>query len=322
MLTLDNDHLTFKFPKVNRNARLALSFVRTLRIPDDDQTYPLPAGLGQFPLSHVDDFADRVPPTWIRRGGVFLPMYQSEALWVSFWAGREGRFGQYPCAVKIAAGMINALTGEPWSEGLSASPQDYLIVPTQPWLDGFYVDKGVVRQFVAMPLGMGVTAEEQLTGEAKFGGLQVVAYPMSPKRYRSYLASLRRRASRSRSAFDAMPDALEDGAGREVMSEYSAEMGLAPGGRMLQEIYEDPFGIDAWDQSEPTRCFVHMLNSAQYRRVTGSPPPTEPITKEQYARYGIPWFEYYDDEAKALSGADRLAALQSVGQAGLLGGAS
>jgi len=90
------------------------------------------------------------------------------------------------------------------------------------------------------------------------------------------------------------------------------EMGLAPGGRMRQEIYQDEFGIDAWDQSEPARCFVHLLNSTQFRDVTGAFPPTEPITADQYKLARVPWFDYYDAEAKALEGAPRLAALKSL----------
>ena len=50
--------------------------------------------------------------------------------------------------------------------------------PEQPWLDGFCVDKGVIRQFVAMPLGGGYTAEEQVTGKTEYGGLQILVHPM------------------------------------------------------------------------------------------------------------------------------------------------
>ena len=39
-------------------------------------------------------------------------------------------------------------------------------------LDGYCVGKGISRQFVAMPLGEGYTAKEQLSGAAEHGGLQ------------------------------------------------------------------------------------------------------------------------------------------------------
>ncbi len=45
MITLENDELVFRFPEVHEHAVCQINFQRTLRIPDDDKTYPLPAGL-------------------------------------------------------------------------------------------------------------------------------------------------------------------------------------------------------------------------------------------------------------------------------------
>ncbi|HET7251238.1 MAG TPA: hypothetical protein VFI79_15405, partial [Gemmatimonadales bacterium] len=84
MIELREEQLVFTFPEVHREATASIEFQRTLRIPDDDRTYPLPPGLRRFPLRHVDDFAANVPPQWLEHGGVMLPMYQSEALWVLF----------------------------------------------------------------------------------------------------------------------------------------------------------------------------------------------------------------------------------------------
>ena len=51
-----------------------VQFERTLRIPDDGNTYPLPPSLGAFPIYRVRDYADRVPEAWNEYGGVFIPM--------------------------------------------------------------------------------------------------------------------------------------------------------------------------------------------------------------------------------------------------------
>ena len=85
----------------------------------------------------------------------------------------EERGVQYPFVLKVAAGKINAVTGDQWTDGIHCEPQDYVVIPEQPWLDGYCVEKGVIRQFVAMPLGSGYSAEEQLTGEASVGGVQI-----------------------------------------------------------------------------------------------------------------------------------------------------
>ena len=287
-IELNDDQLIFRFAGVHEEAELAIGFQRTLRIPDDNRRYPLPPGLGRFPLSRVDDYPENLPDRWSKHGGVFTPMYQAEALRINF-------HGYYPMAVKIAAGKVNAVTGETWEEELSGEPQDYVVVPGQPWLDGFCVEKGLIRQFVAMPLGEGFTAEEQLTGEAEHGGLQIAVYPMKTSIYEE---RLRQRLER-----------LKDG---EISPRGSPDMGLAPGGLMRQEIYEDEYGIDAWDTSTSSRCFVHIVNSVQLLHLTGCQPPSKPPTAQDYTRARLPWFDCYGGDLKALQGAKKLAELDSV----------
>ena len=48
--------------------------------------------------------------------------------------------------------------------------QNYIVVPDQPWLDGYNND-GVVRQFVAAPLGDGVTVR-QIAGTSDVGDVK------------------------------------------------------------------------------------------------------------------------------------------------------
>src|SRR5262245_42667287 len=188
-----------------------------------------------------------------------MPLYQAEAMWLRFGGG--WRSNTYPCAIKIAAGKINAISGKPWTPELDASERDYVVVPEQPWLDGFCIAKNVIRQFVAMPLGSGYSVEEQLTGKAEHGGLQIVVYPMKKERYEAILREREKLAAgfaESRGAFVAASVAV-----RRCMAPPSPPkaMGLAAGGRMRQEIYADPYGLDAWDQSVSSRCFVTLVNA-------------------------------------------------------------
>ena len=288
-IELRDNQLIFRFAAVHEEAEVEIGFQRTLRIPDDNREHYLPPGLGEFPLSRVDDYPDNLPDRWAEHGGVFLPMYQAEALWINFRA-------DYPMAVKIAAGKVNAVTGEAWSEGLSGEPQDYMVVPGQPWLDGFSVQKGLIRQFVAMPLADGYTAEEQLTGEAEHGGLQIAVYPMKRSKYEEMHREV----------------LTEDEEPPLLWCSPDTEMGLAPGGLMRQEIYEDEHGIDAWDTSNGSRCFVHIVNSVQLLHLTGCQPPSEPPTAQNYTNAGLPWYDYYGGDLKALQGAKELTELDSV----------
>ena len=299
MIELRRKKLAMSFPEVHAKATLSLDFQRTLRIPDDGRDYPLPPGLGSFPIRHVDDHAARLPELWKKHGGIMLPMYQSEALWLNLNS-------DYPFAVKVATGKINAITGEAWSDGIHRDPQDYMVTPEQPWLDGYCVEKGTIRQFVAMPLGGGYTVEEQITGEAEHGGLQIVVYPMKAEAYRDLYPPVRHIVREESAEMDMM------------VSGYPAsyDMGLAPGGRMKQEIYDDRHSFDVWDTRASSRCFVHIANSLAWRAVTGEEPPTTPLTAREYEKTGLPWFDHYGGDRTALEGAAALAELKTVKEIG------
>jgi len=251
-----------------------------------------------------------------------MPMHQSEALWLRFSAG----YPEYPFAVKIGAGKINAVTGGAWSAGLQEEPQNYLVLPEQPWLDGFAAGRGFIRQFVAMPPGDGYSVEEQLTGSADVGGIQIQIFPMKAEAYfREELA-------------DALPTKLED-----ILAEivgawifddgtvhcggalYAADpeqalarkgMGLGTGGKMRQEIYGDPNDFADWDTAITSRCFVHRCNSQVWRQITGNNPPHPPLTAKEYGKSGIPWFDYYRDDLRAVDGSKILNGVKSVAEMG------
>lgn len=293
-IALKNDTLTL-------GDGLNISFLRTLRIPDDGKTYPLPPGLGRFPVRRVDDYLDRVPVEWREHGGVFLPMYQREAMWISF-------SGQYwkPRALKVGIGKVCAITGERWSESLSDDPQNYIVTPPQPWLDGIAVKKGIIRQFVAMPLGMGYTVEGQVTGEESVGGLQLKVFEPKPGRFPDEPPPMRARSMME--GFGA-PGGMVPCAAPACAS---ASMGLAAGGRMQQSIYPDPHGLTAWDVTRTSRVFVHIVNSMMWREITGEEAPKSPITARDYSRHGLPWFSLYDEKLGALEASSKLAKVKSV----------
>ena len=298
MVELKENQLIFRFPEVHEHAICRINFQRTLRIPDDNREYSLPPGLGRFHLAHVEDYKDNLPETMSKRGGVMLPMYQSEAMWINFSAGTH----QYPFAIKIAAGKINAVTGENWNESLHEGTQDYVVLPEQPWLDGFCVQKGLIRQFVAMPLGEGYTAEEQVTDKAEYGGLQIMAIPMKRSLYEELLKQKEEQAELNMMLFSR----------NDIVCEQEYSMGYAPGGLMRQQIVEDEHGADAWDIENASGCFVHAMNSEQWSNITGQDTPGKPPSARDYTAAGLPWFEYYSDKHTAIEGSKILSQLDSL----------
>ncbi|KAE9365018.1 hypothetical protein N431DRAFT_473111 [Stipitochalara longipes BDJ] len=146
---------------------LDIELRRTFRLPLDDALRSVPAGFGCFPIYLVDQYASRLPKSI--KGGVFIPIYQREAMWISFNCIR-------PFAVKIFANDLNIISGKPnipipppkkaplmrrlsiSLQGQTAStfqrpiPQDYVVPPKQHWIDGIVRLDGIAQQFVANPI--------------------------------------------------------------------------------------------------------------------------------------------------------------------------
>ncbi len=153
--------------------RISVRLKRTLRLPDDDKVYDLPAELGTFPLFNAAQFQEALPYAMKPKGGVLLAMYQREAMFMEFNFWRRGPHCRR-IALRALAGGVNTLSGE--AQQRQGNPardtQDYIVVPGQKWLDGFRVSDSEVRQFVAMPVGLGYSVEQQITGEELVGGIQ------------------------------------------------------------------------------------------------------------------------------------------------------
>ena len=303
MVYIDDDALVIKFPDLHPNAGVRIDLQRTLRLPDDGKDHPLPPGLGSFPLRHIEDYDLAENNDLKSRGGVIMPMFQADALWLNFNPIMDDYDSvEYPLAIKIGTGKLCAISGNEWSSKLRKKPQNYIVVPEQPWLDGYNVSDGTVRQFVAAPLGDGVTAEEQIRGTSDIGGIQIQVFPMK----RSYYDELN-----SRELAPAMSINYY-----KVPTFDSAEfMGLAAGGKMEQEISKDPHKMAAWDKDVSERCFITIANARQWMAMTGEEPPLSPINADEYTRAGLPWFSYYNDDTKAIEGAKVLGGLKSFQKA-------
>ena len=50
--------------------------------------------------------------------------------------------------------------------------------------------------------------------------------------------------------------------------------------------------------------------------IAGEKPPVEPPTATDYTSAGLPWFDYYGGDAKAVEGAEKFVGLKSVAEMG------
>lgn len=300
--------------------KLTLTLHRTLRVPDmEGRVSALPPSLGQFPVYRVADYASKCPSDW-NPAGHFFAIWPQEALWIGFSLDLDSQ----PLAVVVGAGKVNALTGALLTEKLTSDPQNYMVAPTQPWIDGFKPTTGSrVRQFVAAELGSGQTAEEQILHTAEFGGIQIGIY--EPK-----FELVSRRSPDIEllsSEFGGGAPATFGGGyairtrgatrGGGALERATKSMGLGAGGSIRQQIYPDPhlqgrLPSEVWHKVPADKAYVYMVHAGQLPAITGQEAPPSPATRDVYRRYGIPWFDLKDAGMGDVEGGKPIDGLKPV----------
>lgn len=250
--------------RIRIGARLEITLERTIRVPEDSTLHYLPPSLGEFPVRDARSLRGRVPKDWT---GFVVPVHQREALWIRFRAPR----GEWT-AIEPCAGGVNILTGEPGRARLQADPQNYIVCPKQDWIDGIVTGEGTVRQFVAVPLGAGLSVGEQMEAG--------VAPALS------LTAFVPRRGVK-------LPRFIPE-------TQQESVMGLGAGGAVRQKIYRDPAPRSAWNPQPAASVEIRLVNTRDWAAMTGKAPPPSPISARDYSDWGLPWFELYDEDEAAV----------------------
>lgn len=303
---------------------LVVTFHRTVRVPDGRQPANLPPSLGHVELYHVSDYDKRCPENW-ERDGYFMALHDTEAMWMSFSAG------QFPVALLVGAGGVNALTGE--KLGTTLAKDNYLVAPPQPWLDGWKNTDGTVYQFVATPYkkGKGISVAEQLIKEeSKTGALGIALFTAKdPSKLKSKLAPKEgwsggmldddfhwTKGAGSKSYVSASAGSTVMGMSVNKLADENVtrsrmpmpEMGLGKGGKIIQKIYADPHGLEVWNEKPEATMAFYLVNAEAFVEITGKT-IAKPVTSETY---GGPWFGMNDQDEADVSGSNKFVGLESA----------
>ncbi|GAA3709328.1 hypothetical protein [Gordonia hankookensis] len=274
-VTVSHDTLAFSFPDVHADAEMYIEFVRTLRVPDDDTTHPLPPGLGSFDLLSGGHIGSRSRPTGWHSADVLLPMWQSEAALINFAS-------VYPFLVRIGVDGVNAVTGRSFSADPDFDAEDYFEVPDQSWLAGFRTDASTVRQFVAAPAGSEARTDRRAGPDDGNVCLEVI-----PLRGESWEA---RRIDPDHCSAGMVPEVDACGAS------LTGSMGLSARGSVTRSIAAPVEPSENWHPTARSGAVLRIVNSVAWKELTGREPHHPPLTVDEYRRHRFPWSESYDDD--------------------------
>jgi hypothetical protein len=266
---------------------LSISFIRTFRFPDDGKTYPLPNGYGSCPVYNIA----------VQGGGIFIPMFLSEAMWIKF-----SSTSWHPNAVKVGVGGINVINGKDWDSRIKTDENDYVVCPPQEWLDGIYVGNDQVRQFVTVLPNSGESLESKIKGCDSVRGIQISVFdakkntfPMQKPNPIGDVLFQSAKNPKDDTRFELVPNAKGLGNLNKIN-----ELVISGGGKIKQKIYEDPHGVSVWDNSNYGIVNVFIVSVEEFLRITGKAPISSPITYEEAQKKGMPWFKLYDEELESI----------------------
>lgn len=280
---------------------------RTVRVAEGRAPSNLPPSLGRATTTPVAKYKDRCPETW-EESGVFVPLHDTEALWLSFSGG--------PVAMIVGAGGINALNGQKLGTKLEMGA--YLVTPPQPWLDGWKAEDGTVYQFVATPFkaGNGISVGEQILGaESKSGGIGIAVFeskePLAVKHHKPAEGWTDSAIGSDFSYGDGGVKGMSLDASpvmRSAAPSRMSEMGVGKGGKIIQKIYSDPYGVEVWKEAPSATMAIYLVSAQDYEAITGIAIP-KPASSETY---GGKWFGLKDEELQDTPGAPVFSGLKSV----------
>ncbi|EUC42825.1 hypothetical protein COCMIDRAFT_39180 [Bipolaris oryzae ATCC 44560] len=253
--------------------KLRISFRHTIRVPDNERISKLPPDLGAYPIKAVADYRNKMEPAIAAKGGVFFPIYQSEAIWIDFSCEPNSKY-----MIKIYVGSVNAISGEPAIEdagtklrlqarmaevngkGSECIPlQDYIIVPGQMWLDGIADYRTMIGQSIRIHVESSDTIEMLMLWIQDH-----LDYPSNQQRL------IFRKTGLKNEGYCPL-----------------TQMAIAAGRKIEQGIVPDRLR-DRWERKCTTVFNAQILNSA-------------PMDAKIYKQLGLPFYKLYE-EPSGISG--------------------
>jgi len=144
-------------------------------------------------------------------------------------------------------------------------------------------------------------ASQSISGDSK--GLTLASSPEQEKE----LGNINKRQH----LFSSPMNAFWERSNNDLCTEIE-EMGIAAGGNIKQQLFQDTYGVESWDPNRRRSFKIHMVNSMDYKAITGQDPPPSPITIETYQNTGLPWFSHYDETAQSVKNAGSFGNLLGV----------
>ena len=284
-----NEFLTVHAYDVHPEANAGVRLQHALRLPPGTPAFnSVRSDAFHMPWSFADH-AEGMPFDWLLHSSQYLIcLNASGSLTLEFKSPDA-----YPFAVMVAIGTVDCLSGLPFDGQLMRTPQNYIPLPCQNWIDAWRDGNGDTRQFLPPLPGPPDKDGVPTPREDESDCLSIIFVPMKGDAFKHYT------------------NVLDENAGRPVYGASDFQERFQETfmmlGRMAYErekgekwdtgtTHPDPFDADDWDLSHAQKVTVTLVRPEAWTKITGGPPEGPFFERQIYDDAGVPWSDEYAKE--------------------------
>jgi len=289
MLELEPEYLTVRAEACHPEAVAGVRFQRALRLPAGRPPYEsVRSDAFHLPRPLNDHFEDLDFDWLLRSNQCVICLTPSESVTMEFAAPSA-----YPFAVMVSIGRHDALTGKPADGTLARTPQNYLSLTCQNWLDSWLNADGEAHDFVTPWTAPPEAAALPAPAVDESDCISISFVPMKADAFQRRCQDIDQNAGRQ--VYGA-PDFAERFSETHMLSgrmRYEMQQGDAWDAGI---VYPDPFDANEWDIDHAALIAVTMVGPTAWQALTGEVADPALFGPDIYEQAGVPWDASYADE--------------------------
>lgn len=322
---------------------LEITFHRTVRVADGRTPSNLPPSLGTMKTYKVAEYEGKCPESW-EKDAVFVALHDTEALWVSFHsphpvailagAGGLNALTGEKLGTKLAEGNYLVAPPQPWLDGWKSNDGCVYQFVASPYQGGKGIT--VAEQLIGEEsrtgaIGLAVfepkDANLGVTHPKPIEGYGTSAYDDSDYQWGAVYGASASCGNVTLNSFEIEQSTAPLPTKKKLLTAHSRrsrtlkptsaslsprktldEMGIGKGGKIRQKVYDDPYGIDKWQESPVAAIAVYVVNAKAFEEITGEAVPT-PVSHQSYSGA---WFGLQDSQIADVVGTSKFTGLKNA----------
>lgn len=285
-VVLPEEYLEVRASSVHMEAFAGVRLQRALRLPKGTPPYNSVRSDSFHIPRTINEHCNDPGLDWFMRSGEYvICTHSSESVTLEFLSPFA-----YPFAVVVSIGGLDALTGGEQIGTLSRTPQNYITLPCQNWLDAWLAPSGGTYDFTAPDPGLPDSDGLYRPFEDERDRITLGFIPMKAEAFSRYCKEVDNNAGRPVYGADDFAERFVETYLLSGRMRYEQEKGDTWDAGV---VHPDPFDPDDWDATATQEVAVTLVRPSVWSTLMKEAVGEALFNRDVYDEAGVPWFEEY-----------------------------